>query len=110
MGKLTVAKARERAFANRVAVAHGGNPLAEKRRAKCRPSRRRRTDLGGDAGAVADRRQDREEIWRQVLSQRALPAFGDRPVDAITPEDVLRILTLIWSSKPHPWAGTCPMN
>ena len=34
MGKLTVAKARERAFANRVAVAHGGNPLAEKRRAK----------------------------------------------------------------------------
>ena len=37
-----------------------------------------------------------------MLSQRALPAFGDRPVDAITPEDVLRILTPIWSSKPHP--------
>ena len=29
-----LAEARERAFANRVAVAHGGNPLADKRRAK----------------------------------------------------------------------------
>ena len=96
-----LAEARERAFANRVAVAHGGNPLAEKRRANA-PTFAEAAERTLEATRARWRTGGKtEKIWRQVLSQRALPAFGDRPVDTMTREDVLRIVSPIWSSKPE---------
>ena len=94
-------KARRRAFENRVAIADGRNPLAEKRRAKS-PTFAEAAERTLEATRARWRTGGKtEKIWRQVLSQRALPAFGDRPVDAITREDVLRIVSPIWSSKPE---------
>ena len=98
---VSLEKARRRAFENRVAVADGRNPLAEKRRAKV-PTFREAAERTVEATRARWRAGGKtEKIWRQVLSQRAFPAFGDRPVDAITREDVLRIVAPIWSSKPE---------
>ena len=94
-------KARRRAFENRVAIADGRNPLAEKRRVKV-PTFREAAERTVEATRARWRAGGKtEKIWKQVLSQRALPAFGDRPVDTITREDVLRIVSPIWSSKPE---------
>ena len=98
---VSLEKARRRAFENRVAIADGRNPLAEKRRAKV-PTFAEAAERTLEATRARWRTGGKtEKIWRQVLSQRALPAFGDRPVDAVTREDVLRIVGPIWSSKPE---------
>ena len=84
-----------------MAIADGRNPLAEKRRAKV-PTFAEAADRTLEATRARWRTGGKtEKIWRQVLSQRALPAFGDRPVDAVTREDVLRIVSPIWSTKPE---------
>ncbi len=98
---VSLEKARRRAFENRVAISDGRNPLAEKRRARV-PSFRDTAERTIEATRARWREGGKtEKIWRQVLSQRAFPAFGDRPVDSITREDVLRIVAPIWSSKPE---------
>ena len=98
---VSLEKARRRAFENRVAIADGRNPLAEKRRAKV-PTFADAAERTLEATRARWRKSGKtEKIWRQVLAQRALPAFGDRPVDSITREDVLRIVSPIWSSKPE---------
>ena len=96
-----LAEARERAFANRVAVAHGGNPLADKQRVKVPTFReaveetikamRGRWRKGGPT----------ESIWRRTLEKHAFPAFSDKRVNQITREDVLRVVTPIWTTKPE---------
>lgn len=96
-----LAEARERAFANRVAVAHGGNPLAEKRRAKV-PTFAEAAERTIEKNRARWREGGKtEKIWRQVLSSRAFPAFGDRPVDTITREDVLKVVSPIRMEKPE---------
>ena len=35
------------------------------------------------------------------MTKHAFPVFGARPVDQIGREDVLRVLTPIWTSKPE---------
>ena len=98
---VSLEKARRRAFENRVAIADGRNPLAEKRRAKV-PTFAEAAERTLEATRARWRTGGKtEKIWRQVLTQRALPAFGDLPVDSITREDVLRIVAPIWSSKPE---------
>ena len=98
---VSLEKARRRAFENRVAITDGRDPLAEKRRARA-PSFREAAERTIEATRARWREGGKtEKIWRQVLSQRAFPAFGDRPVDSITREDVLRIVAPIWSSKPE---------
>ena len=95
-----LAEARERAFANRVAVAHGGNPLAEKRRAKS-PTFREAAERTFEATKARWRNAKIAKMWRSTLEKRAFPAFGDRRVDTVTREDVLRVVAPIWSSKPE---------
>ncbi|MDE0341944.1 MAG: tyrosine-type recombinase/integrase [Deltaproteobacteria bacterium] len=95
-----LADARERAFANRVKVAHGENPLAEKRRSVA-PTFREAADRTLEATKGRWRNGKTEKIWKQVLAKRAFPAFGDRRVDAITREDVLTVVAPIWTDRPE---------
>ena len=95
-----LAEARQRAFANRVAIAHGGNPLADKRRSKA-PTFREAADRTLEATKARWRNEKTEKIWRTVLAKRAYPAFGDKRVDAITREDVLKVVSPIWSTRPE---------
>ena len=98
---VSLAEARDKAVDNRRAARAGGDPLAEKRKARVPVFRealehtikamRRRWRDGGPT----------ESIWRRTLEKHAFPAFGDKRVDEITREDVLRVVTPIWTSKPE---------
>ena len=95
-----LAEARRRAFSNRVAVAEGRDPLAEKHRAKA-PTFREAAQRTFEANRPRWRNAKHVASWMQLLEKRALPAIGAMRVDQIAREDVLRILTPIWTRHPE---------
>ena len=97
---VTLAEAREQAFENRRHAHRGRDPLADKRRAKV-PTFREAAKLAREANRGRWRHAKTAALWNTSLATYAHPVFGDRPVDQIGREDVLRVLTPIWSSKPE---------
>lgn len=97
---VSLAKARQRAFANRVAIADGQNPLAEKRKAKT-PTFRHAADQVFEANKPRWRNAKHTANWMASLEKYAFPTLGDLPVDQISREDVLRVLSPIWTSRPE---------
>ena len=95
-----LAEARRRAFANRVAIAEGRNPLADKHRAKV-PTFRAAAVQTFEANRPRWRNNKTTANWMQGMVKRVFPQIGDLPVDRIGREDVLRILTPIWTEKPE---------
>ena len=101
---ISLQEARERAFENRRAVAHGRDPVVEKKKAISESSI-------PTFKAVARKYYEENlprwkpgrhtERWMQVIEKYAFPVFGDVPVDRVGREDVLRMLTPIWTSKPE---------
>ncbi len=91
---VSLAKARERAFANCVAIADGHDPLAEKRRAKVLTFRQA-AEATFKANLPRWRDNKTARNWMQGMEKRAFHVIGDRRVDRIRREDVLRILTPI---------------
>ena len=96
---VSLATARERAFNNRVAIAHGRDPLAEKRKGKALTFREA-ADRTFKANKARWRRSGTADDWSAAMRKYVYPAFGDRPVDQISRDDVLRVLTPVWTSKP----------
>ena len=97
---VSLAKARQRAFANRVAIADGRDPLAERRQPKT-PSFREASDRALEANRARWRNAKTAENWIATMAKYVHPVFGDRRVDEVGREDVLRVLTPIWSTKPE---------
>ena len=97
---VSLAEARDKAYANRKLARDGGDPLAAKRQAST-PT----FAVACEATIQAHRKRWRgsttETHWRQSLQRYALPVLGDKRVSDITREDVLRILTPIWTEKPE---------
>ena len=96
---VSLAKARRRAFANRVAIADGVDPLAEKRRAKVPTFEQAvekvitlHRETWKDGGKTA-------KLWKSTLREYAFPHIGEKGVDAITTADIMTIMTPIWVSK-----------
>ena len=94
-------EARTQAFANRKIARAGGDPLAEKRRAKEVPT-------FADAAAVVVeqkrsgwRNPKHAQDWPASLERFAFPRFGQRPVSEVTGADVLGVLAPIWYEKPE---------
>ena len=97
-----LAQARGLAAANRTAVAEGRDPLAEKREAKRKaaiPTFREAAKQTFEANLPRWRNGKHTLSWWQTLERHALPTLGDMPVDRIGREDVLRVLTPIWSVR-----------
>lgn len=97
---VSLAKARERAFLNRVAIAEGRDPLAEKRKAMVPTFREAAAKL------YEERRPSMRNArvargWIASLETYAYPILGDMRVNEIGREDVLRVLTPIWTAKPE---------
>ena len=97
-----LAQARGLAAANRTAVAEGRDPLADRREAK------RKAAIPTFREAAKQTFEANRPRWRngkhtlsrwQTLERRAFPILGDMPVDRIGREDVLRVLTPIWSVR-----------
>ena len=97
---VSLAEARDKAFVNRKLARDGGDPLAAKRQAAT-PT----FAVACEATIQAHRKRWRgsttETHWRQSLQRYALPVLGEKRVSDITREDVLRILTPIWTTKPE---------
>ena len=97
---VSLAKARQRAFANRVAIADGIDPLARKRRPDT-PTFREASERALEANRPRWRNAKTADNWIATMDKYVHPVFGDRRVDQIGREDVLRVLTPIWTAKPE---------
>ena len=98
---VSLAEAREKAFANRKLARAGGDPLAEKRQSQGRP-----TFEEAAAETIAIHRSGwrsttHEVQWRYLLQTHAFPHIGSCRIDDITSADVLAILNPIWHTKPE---------
>ena len=96
---VSLAKARQRAFANRIAVSDGRDPLAEKRKART-PTFREAARKTYEANRPRWRSRTTARIWMAQMELHAFPVLGDLPVDRVGRGDVLRVLTPLWTSKP----------
>ena len=81
-------------------LAEGRDPLAEKRRAKL-PTFGEAARKVHEANLPRWRNGKHTANWMTTLVRHALPVIGDMPVDRIGREDVLRVLTPIWTAKPE---------
>ena len=97
---VSLAMARDRAFANRRAVADGRDPLAAKRRPRV-PTFKQAAELACEANRARWRSAKTAGNWTAAMQKYCYPVFGDQRVDQIGREDVLRVLTPIWTSKPE---------
>lgn len=97
---VSLEKARRRAFENRVAIADGLDPLATKRK-KALPTFMEAAQKTYEALRPRWRNSKVAKNWIQQLERHAFKRLGDIRVDKIGREDVLSVLTPIWTSKPE---------
>ena len=97
---VSLAKARQRAMANRVAIADGIDPLAGKRRANT-PTFRAAALATFEANRPRWRSARTARAWMQSLEKHAFPEIGALRVDTIGQDDILRILKPLWSTRPQ---------
>lgn len=97
---VSLVEAREQAFENRRKVRGGGNPLAEKRRAKV-PTFRQATAVTCEALRPRWGNGKHGTDWTSSMERYAFPILGDLRVNRIRREDVLRVLTPMWARKPE---------
>lgn len=97
---VSLAEAREAAFENRRLIHKGGDPLAEKRRAKA-PTFREAAERTFEASRPRWRSAKVEKSWMQQLRKHAFPVLGHLRVDRIERQDVLRVLVPLWTVKPE---------
>jgi integrase len=103
---LSLAEVRKLHTEARAALARGVDPLAEREEAQraLKAERAAAVSFGEAADRyIADHRagwRPRGELhWRQSLAVHVLPALGAKPVGQVGVEDVLRVLSPIWSTK-----------
>lgn len=107
--ELGVADAREAASKARNLLREGADPLAERdmARTRQRTAQARRKDFRTCAEALIDSKapgwQNAKHAaqWRGTLETYAYPELGEMDIAAIEADDVLRVLTPIWSEKPE---------
>ena len=97
---VTLAEARALAYGNRRVARSGGDPLAAKRRAKP-PTFREAATRTCDALRPRWRNRKHTKDWMATLERHAHPVIGNLTVDRIRREDVLRVLTPIWTGRPE---------
>ena len=97
---VTLAEAREAAWENRRVARRGGDPLEAKRKSKI-PLFREAAQQTFETLRPRWRNEKVASNWMQQLERHAFKRLGDLPVDRIGREDVLAVLTPIWSTKPE---------
>ena len=97
---VSLEKARRRAFENRVAISDGRDPLAEKRRAKV-PTFKEAAKRTYETLRPRWRSEKVAKNWWQILERHAFKRIGDLSVDRLGRDDVLSVLTPLWTRKPE---------
>jgi integrase len=104
---VTLAQARETAREMREMIARGLDPKAERDKARHRLKVAKESGLtfGQAAKKYIAAKVDpamtvkQSRHWQSSLDRYAMPALGDRPVSAMTVQDVLKVLEPIWAAK-----------
>lgn len=98
----SLSEAREEAARLRKVARTGGDPLAERRRARVSvPTFEQAAREVHTAHAAAFRNEKHKAQWLASLAADVFPVFGNRRVDQIESADVLRALSAIWLTKPE---------
>ena len=97
---VTLAEARDQAFENRRLAHRGGDPLADKR-GTAAPTFRETAERTFEANRARWRNNKTTSNWLQGMAKRVLQVLGGMRVDTIGREDMLRILTPIWTTRPE---------
>ena len=95
---VSLAEARDVAFAHRKQARAGGDPLTEQRHAQHVPT------IEEAAAVVLEQQRPgwrHARDWPRSLRAYAFPRIGAMPVSDVTTADVLAILTPIWHDKPE---------
>ena len=97
---VSLARAREKAAANRTAVADGRDPLAEKQ-LSVMPTFREAACSAHEVYQPRWRNPKYIANWMQVLERHAMPSLGNTLLDRIDRRAVLQVLSPIWTSRPE---------
>ena len=97
---VTLAKARDKALANLRTVDDGLNPKVERRRARGIPTFAELARADFEHRKAGWRNAKHAAQWIGTLEEFAFPRLGERTVDDITTDDVFRVLSPIWHTKP----------
>ncbi len=97
---VSMREARDKAFENRRTVYAGGDPLADKRKARV-PTFRAAAAATFAANKGRWKHWSTAAHWTAGMTKHAYPKIGSMPVDRIGPQDVLRVLSPLWTSKPE---------
>ena len=99
---VSLAEAREAALAMRKIAKAGGDPLAERRKAKrVVPTFEAAAKKVHEEHAPAWKNAKHGQQWINTLRDYAFPIIGNRRVDKIDSADILKVLSPIWLSKPE---------
>ena len=97
---VSLARARRRVADNRAAVADGRDILSERRR-PATPTFREAALTVHETNRPRWRSAKQTRNWIQTLERHAMPTLADIPVDRIGREEVLGVLTPIWTTRPE---------
>ena len=98
---VTLTEARDMAFENRKAARiQMRDPLAEKRKARI-PTFEQAAKQTWEALKPRWRNAVHTKNWRQIMEKYAIPVIGSTPIDKLGREDVLKILTPLWTKRPE---------
>src|SRR3954452_19940802 len=102
LGLVPLAEAREKAVVYRRMAREGGDPLAERRKARAViPTFAEAAERVHAEHKAAWRNPKHAQQWINTLRQYAFPVVGERRVDHIATPDVLNVLGPIWLAKPE---------
>ena len=97
--EVSLAHARRKAAANRSAVASGVDPWETE--VQLAPTFREAARIVHELNVPRWKNAKHAKSWMQTLERHAFPVIGDKAVDRIERQDVLRILTPIWTEIPE---------
>ena len=99
---VTLAEAREEATRLRKIARNGGDPLAERKKARAHvPTFKQAANQVHEEHSKTWKNEKHAAQWISTLEQYAFPLFGERPVDQIGTAEILNALSKIWLEKPE---------
>lgn len=96
---VTLSMAREQAVENKRKAYLGGDPLAEKRKAKMDTDFASVVEKYLEAKLAEFRSEKHKKQWRATLDTYAIPVIGHRAVETIDVTDIVSVLNPIWAEK-----------
>lgn len=99
---VSLAEAREKALAYRKIARDGGDPLAERNRARATvPTFAEAARSVHEEHSKAWKNAKHADQWINTLERYVFPSIGEHRVDHVETADVLKVLGSIWLTKPE---------